>query len=459
MYFQASNKEPRSTHNSVKQSSSFQASKAYQIIARNMTAVGIHSTSPINSDPPKEDITMVQEDTTVENGAVHMPDDPMSLDENIIQDDTASNHFSDLEFGFDDDHQPSKQDALVEEILMAVEPKKEVRAVEATQPVHGPVATDWHAYYSTANKARKSIPKAHARNSSISATMDLPWAVDNTSSSPQKTLNRNPSLSIPPPPKAAEMNLNNIINGSDINNRESTSSSPKLHPLMTKIPPSSPAPYAHSSTRQAPSPYSSTSSSQSQSHNHSLTSPPGYTQNTHASFSTIQTNTTSNTANTSHPSTPTTNSISLSRPSSSYSNYSPTDKTAPPIPLYNTNTSPFYANSYSGADYSNSLFSPTFSFNAPSTPKTPASAARRGILDNDPSIYLRQDGENPDDDGSIWDTATKWARLAGNKLSLGGNDRHSSSARGGGVGPTEFNVSSGLWRMVGSLGENRKDMY
>lgn len=359
----------------------------------------------------------------------------------------------------------------MEEILLAVEPSKQALTSHPIEPVKAPATTDWHTYYSTANKAkRRSVPKVHTRNPSISATMDLPWTIDNTSSSPQTSHNRNPSLTIPPPPKAGEIARNSISNSAGANTNDTTTitaeESPKLHPLMTRVQqPTSPTPYTHSSAHTVPSPYSSTSTTSSRPpHNHSLAHPPGYTQNTqaHTSFSTIQTtsNTTSNSFSTNYshsnsnsqsytqPTTP-----STSRPSSSYSSYSPTDKSAPPI--YNTNTSPFYSNSTTNSayDYSNSLFSPTFSFTAPSTPKTPAST-RRGILDNDPAIYLARDGENGDDE-SIWDTATKWARLASKKLSMGG-DRNGSGARG----PTgEFSVSSGLWKMVAGVGEERRDVF
>ena len=72
----------------------------------------------------------------------------------------------------------------------------------------------------------------------------------------------------------------------------------------------------------------------------------------------------------------------------------------PSSPSY-TNHSPFYSNS----SYSSSI----------STPLTPTRRGR-GILDNDPSIYLS--GEEADED-TYWDTAAKWAKFAGKRLSAG----------------------------------------
>lgn len=66
------------------------------------------------------------------------------------------------------------------------------------------------------------------------------------------------------------------------------------------------------------------------------------------------------------------------------------------------NSSPFYHN-YS---YSSSI----------SSPITPTRRGR-GILDNDPDIYLRGEGDSEEE--TMWDTAAKWARAAGKRLSAG----------------------------------------
>lgn len=41
----------------------------------------------------------------------------------------------------------------------------------------------------------------------------------------------------------------------------------------------------------------------------------------------------------------------------------------------------------------------------------------RGILDNDPSLYLRSEADA--DEESVWDTATRWAKAAGKRVSQG----------------------------------------
>ena len=73
------------------------------------------------------------------------------------------------------------------------------------------------------------------------------------------------------------------------------------------------------------------------------------------------------------------------------------------IPSYD-NASPFYANSS----------------NYPSTISSPVTPTRRGrgILDNDPSLYLRGEGEGNEDAG-WWDAAAGWAKAAGKRLSQG----------------------------------------
>ena len=68
-------------------------------------------------------------------------------------------------------------------------------------------------------------------------------------------------------------------------------------------------------------------------------------------------------------------------------------------PTY-SNASPFYQNSFSSGY---------------ATPMT-RTRRGRGILDNDPDLYLR--GEEVDDE-SVWNTAAKWAKAAGKRLSMG----------------------------------------
>jgi len=96
-------------------------------------------------------------------------------------------------------------------------------------------------------------------------------------------------------------------------------------------------------------------------------------------------------------------------PSLSSSPYPPTPSLTNP-PGYTQNTHPSF-----------SAHSP-FYFNAQSThltiPQTPTRRPTgRGILDNDPTIYLTDD-TNEDED-SYWDTAAKWAKAAGKRLSQG----------------------------------------
>lgn len=65
------------------------------------------------------------------------------------------------------------------------------------------------------------------------------------------------------------------------------------------------------------------------------------------------------------------------------------------------NQTPFYENNRAS------------SFSSPITP----TRRGRGILDNDPAIYLA--GEGDGDEDSMWDTAAKWAKAAGKRLSQG----------------------------------------
>lgn len=66
--------------------------------------------------------------------------------------------------------------------------------------------------------------------------------------------------------------------------------------------------------------------------------------------------------------------------------------------LYDNRT-PFYHNNYSSG------------FSSPMTP----SRRGKGILDNDPDIYLRGEGDGEEE--TVWDTATKWAKAAGKRMS------------------------------------------
>ena len=111
------------------------------------------------------------------------------------------------------------------------------------------------------------------------------------------------------------------------------------------------------------SPYSSSPftplSASSANHLLDLSNPPNYTQNSRASFSDRSTT------------------------------------------YYDQNSTPFYQNSVSS------------SLGSPMTP----SRRGLGILDNDPNIYLR--GEGDADEDTMWDTAAKWAKAAGKRLSAG----------------------------------------
>lgn len=85
-----------------------------------------------------------------------------------------------------------------------------------------------------------------------------------------------------------------------------------------------------------------------------------------------------------------------------------------------SNSTPFYQNNQSCSS----------SISSPMTP----SRRGRGILDNDPDIYLR--GEGDGDEESMWDTAAKWARAAGKRLSAG---------------------EQTLWRMVNAVANGEGD--
>lgn len=68
------------------------------------------------------------------------------------------------------------------------------------------------------------------------------------------------------------------------------------------------------------------------------------------------------------------------------------------------NSTPFYQNNHNS--YSSRM----------SSPITPTRRGR-GILDNDPNLYLR--GEADTEDETYWDTAARWAKAAGKRMSQG----------------------------------------
>lgn len=203
-------------------------------------------------------------------------------------------------------------------------------------------------------RPRTTIPRLDTRKSAVAAP--LPWKIDETSS-PYTPTSHSRKPSFAPPPRASYKNSVDV--------RSAASPQPKLSPLSTtptataSSSPYTPAsPYTHS---QSSSPYSNSGTN---SHTIDLSHPPGYTQH----------------------STPFTDRVST-LDSPSY-----------------TNHSPFYSNS----SYSSSI----------SSPLSPTARARgRGILDNDPSIYLS--GEADGDEETMWDTAAKWAKAAGKRLSAG----------------------------------------
>ncbi|KAK5947160.1 hypothetical protein PMZ80_001307 [Knufia obscura] len=207
----------------------------------------------------------------------------------------------------------------------------------------------------------KPTPRLDTRKSSIAAP--LPWKIDETSS-PYTPTSHTRKASYAPPPRAS---YRGSIDISSVNGAGSPRS--KLPPLSTTATASS-SPYAPSSpytNTSNSSPMSRTSSNNTNNPTHDLSHPPGYTQQTHPFTDRIPTKTLTS-------------------------------------PTY-TNHSPFYANA-SSSTYSSSI----------SSPLSPTQRRGRGILDNDPSIYLSgEDGEEE----SVWDTAAKWAKAAGKRLSAG----------------------------------------
>jgi len=214
----------------------------------------------------------------------------------------------------------------------------------------------------------RTVPRLDTRKSSITAP--LPWKVDETSS-PYTPTSHARNASFAPPPRAgyrgsidADLNTNSPMH--------------KLPPLSTTATSGSgsSSPYTHAPS----SPYTNSSSplslTSTNSHTIDLSHPPGYSQ---------------------HPST--------------FTDREPATSTS--TPSY-TNHSPFY---------SNSSYTSSIGFSTPLSP----TRRGRGILDNDPSIYLS--GE--EDDESMWDTAAKWAKAAGKRLSVG---------------------EQTLWKMVNAMG-------
>lgn len=240
-----------------------------------------------------------------------------------------------------------------------------------SQPINNPVVE---------RRPSRTVPRLDTRKSSITAP--LPWKVDETSS-PYTPTSHARNASFAPPPRAgyrgsidADLNTNSPMH--------------KLPPLSTTATSGSgsSSPYTHAPS----SPYTNSSSplslTSTNSHTIDLSHPPGYSQ---------------------HPSPFTDRELpNLKSTSTTLSS-----------PNY-TNLSPFYSNS----SYTSSL---NTSFSSPLSPTR--SGRGRGILDNDPSIYLS--GEEGDDDESMWDTAAKWAKAAGKRLSVG---------------------EQTLWKMVNAMG-------
>lgn len=224
---------------------------------------------------------------------------------------------------------------------------------------------------------RRSVPRIHTRHSSTATNIDLPWKIDTTSSPSTSKANYIPNshahnISIAPPPRAGDVTASNNIS--------------HVHPTV----------YTSSISTSSPSGYSPYAQTHKYPPRHSLAHPPNYIQNTRASF---------------------------------YNSY------ASPETLYTSDTSPLYTSSNHSFPYNSSS---SFSFASPTTP----TRRGRGILDNDPSIYLGTNGGGGgghdgrttiDDDESMWDTATKWARAAGKRLSAS---------------------EIGLWRLVGGGGDD-----
>lgn len=84
------------------------------------------------------------------------------------------------------------------------------------------------------------------------------------------------------------------------------------------------------------------------------------------------------------------------------------------------NSSPFYHNNYSCSSSISSPITPT--------------RRGRGILDNDPDMYLRGEGDGEEE--TMWDTAAKWARAAGKRFSAG---------------------EQTIWRMVNAVANGEED--
>ncbi|KAK5094421.1 hypothetical protein LTR70_004142 [Exophiala xenobiotica] len=240
-----------------------------------------------------------------------------------------------------------------------------------SQPFNNPVVE---------RRPSRTVPRLDTRKSSITAP--LPWKVDETSS-PYTPTSHARNASFAPPPRAGYRGSIDADLNTDTNTN-TNSPMHKLPPLSTTATSGSgsgsSSPYTHAPS----SPYTNSSSplSLTSTHSHTidLSHPPGYSQ---------------------HPST--------------FTDREPATSTSSTLstPSY-TNHTPFY---------SNSSYTSSIGFSSPLSPMRRG----RGILDNDPSIYLS--GE--EDDESMWDTAAKWAKAAGKRLSVG---------------------EQTLWKMVNAMG-------
>ncbi|KAK5100563.1 hypothetical protein LTS08_005314 [Lithohypha guttulata] len=232
-----------------------------------------------------------------------------------------------------------KQTLSTEENQIATEPKdmEEVPLMLASDSKSSetpPEQAEQASLPSMSSTSSRTVPRLNTTTRINTNSAPLPWKIDETSS-PYSPISRKSSF-VPPPPRSRASRTS--IGGAQ-------------HQLPTLQTLSSSANYNNYSP---PTPYTYSSSPNSQTVD--LTSPSGYSQNSHDSFS----------------------------------DRSPYE-----------NSTPFYSNSHS------------FSVSSPVTP------TRRdgGILDNDPDIYLR--GEGDADEETMWDTAAKWAKIAGKRLSQG----------------------------------------
>ena len=168
-----------------------------------MAAINIHGESPINSNESSTEgliaaITAAEKEFASMAGCHDSDVDMVADDSSSVYPTPMEDEFEDKRLAKEDGPETkisptigessklqspaiSPMETVMEDSPLATASTQQTSSSSVVSPTKAPVATDWHAYYSAANKPRRSSSRAHGRNSSISATMDLPWTIDNTS--------------------------------------------------------------------------------------------------------------------------------------------------------------------------------------------------------------------------------------------------------------------------------------